>query len=486
MNINTKHWLATGTALAAIGLIALAIVWTETEVEDASRQRRQTTEIVQRYTELRLASFDYLRNREERARAQWYAVSARIDRLIAANHFLEPEHAAILAGLRARRAVAPQLFAELEAMRDEDFANAALRRRFEAQLVSRLLIDQQDSLADAFRLTEVANQRIERAQRRVVMVILAGLGLFGLIIGGLSLVIRRQVLAPMIRLQRATRDVAAGNLDLKLGPAGNDEIGDLSRNFDAMTQALRESFARIELGNRELAALNTELEAFNYSVAHDLRAPLRSLDGFSLALIEDYGDKLDAHGRDTLARIGAASQHMDGLIDGLLRLSRMGRSVIKPTRVDLSAMAGEIADEISRESPKRFVEWAIEPGLSIRADPALLRIAMQNLLQNAWKYTGRTDRPVIRVGARQRGTTDATEYYVADNGAGFDMKYADRLFGAFQRLHRAEDFPGTGIGLAIVKRIIRRHGGNIRAEAEPGKGATFFFSLQEAGNEQHV
>jgi signal transduction histidine kinase len=480
MNINTKHKLATGTALAVIGLIALAIGWAYTEVEDASRQRRQTTEILQRYTELRLVSFDYLRNREERARVQWHAASERINGLIAANHFLEPEHAAILAGLRARRAAAARLFAELDATRVGDFADAALRQRFEAQLISRLLIDQQDSFADAFRLTALANKRIEVAQQRVVMVILTGLALFALTIGSISWFIRRHVLVPIIRLQQVTQEVAAGNLSLSPAIGGDDELGALSRNFDAMTQALRESFAVLELNNRELAAANQELDAFSYSVSHDLRAPLRSIDGFSRVLVEDCSDRLNDECLDAIARIRAASQGMGHLIENLLRLSQVTRASLDVTRVDLSAMAREIAAEIDREAADRAVEWAIEPGLCIEADPALMRIALQNLLQNAWKFTGGTERPVIRVGALQRGAS--IEYYVADNGAGFDMAFADRLFGAFQRLHRAEEFPGSGIGLAIVKRIIRRHGGDIWAEAKPGEGASFHFSLKESEN----
>jgi signal transduction histidine kinase len=225
----------------------------------------------------------------------------------------------------------------------------------------------------------------------------------------------------------------------------------------------------------KLMAVNEELEAFSYSVSHDLRGPLRSMDGFSLVLIEDYGDKLDQEGKDALERIRAASQRMGHLIDDLLRLSQVTRAELDIRQVDLSVLARGIADAIDQEQPGRTVEWAIEPGLSIRADPALMRIAMQNLLQNAWKFSGRANRPVIRVGALQRDSK--TVYFVADNGVGFDMAHAGSLFGAFHRLHHVDDFPGTGIGLAIVQRIIRRHGGQIRAEAKEGEGATFFFSL---------
>jgi signal transduction histidine kinase len=250
------------------------------------------------------------------------------------------------------------------------------------------------------------------------------------------------------------------------------------------SQAQEDGLIKSELERRvaertaQLEAANKELASFSYSVSHDLRGPLRSMDGFSQVLLEDYGGKLDEEGKDALGRIRAASQRMGALIDDLLRLSQVTRADLNLTQVDLSAIAREIADGLDREQSGRSVEWAIEPGLSIPADRALIRIAMQNLLQNAWKFTGRTARPVIRVGALQRDAR--TVYFVADNGVGFDMTHADKLFGAFQRLHHAGDFPGTGIGLAIVQRIIRRHGGKIRAEAKEGEGATFFFSVKEA------
>jgi signal transduction histidine kinase len=249
----------------------------------------------------------------------------------------------------------------------------------------------------------------------------------------------------------------------------------IGTDYTARRQA---EFARIERSNQELAALNEELKAFSYSVSHDLRGPLRAMDGFSLALLEDYGDKLDDEGKDALNRIRAASQRMGCLIDDILRLSQVTRAELKLTQVDLSAIAREIADAIDRGPSGRPVKWIIAPGLSIRADQALMRIAMQNLLQNASKFTGRTERPLIRVGALERDAK--TAYFVADNGVGFDMAHAGNLFGAFQRLHHVDDFPGTGIGLAIVQRIIRRHHGEIWADSKEGEGATFFFSVKES------
>jgi light-regulated signal transduction histidine kinase (bacteriophytochrome) len=177
-------------------------------------------------------------------------------------------------------------------------------------------------------------------------------------------------------------------------------------------------------------------------------------------------------------RIRAASQRMGNLIDDLLRLSQVTRAGLNITRVDLSAVAREIASDIDRRPSERSAKWAIESGLSIHADLTLIRIAMQNLLENAWKFTGRTTEPVIRVGAIKRDAR--TIYFVADNGAGFDMAHSGKLFGAFQRLHHVGDFPGTGIGLAIAKRIIHRHDGEIWAEAKPDEGATFYFHVKES------
>ena len=481
MKIGTKERIVTGIGLAVIGIIAAMIWWTYTEVENTNRQRRVANEIGRGLTELRLLTFEYHLYHNERARVQWDAVSDRVDRLIANARFVDPAQMEILAGLHEKRAAGRRLFTELTAARGADREDAPLddaSRQFEAQLLGQLLTYQQENFTDALSLTDLATQRIIDAQRRVMIVILAGLVLIAAIIVGASWFLRRGVLAPIAGLQQATRQLAAGNWDFVLGIRGDDEIGALAQNFDAMTKALRKSFAQIERSNVDLGALNEELRAFSYSVSHDLRGPLRSMDGFSLALLEDYGDKLDDEGKDALHRIRAASQRMGYLIDDMLRLSQVTRAELKLTRVDFSAIAREIAEAMDREPSGRSVQWVIEPGLSVHADPTLMRIAMQNLLQNAWKFTGRTAGPVIRVGALERDAK--TVYFVADNGVGFDMAHADNLFGAFQRLHHVDDFPGTGIGLAIVQRIIRRHDGKIWAEAKEGEGATFFFTVKEA------
>jgi light-regulated signal transduction histidine kinase (bacteriophytochrome) len=227
----------------------------------------------------------------------------------------------------------------------------------------------------------------------------------------------------------------------------------------------------------QLLASNTEFEAFSYSVSHDLRAPLRAIAGFSRALEEDYGANLDETARDYLRRIQSGSKRMGDLIDDLLNLARISRSDLRLRPVDLSKLARKIGAEAAAQSG-RAIDFVVTPGLSARADPDLLRVALTNLIDNAWKYTRQTAAPRVEFTRLPVPDADgATVFLVRDNGAGFDMRYASKLFGAFQRLHHVDDFEGTGIGLATVRRILHRHGGRIWAEAAPGEGARFYFTL---------
>ncbi len=226
----------------------------------------------------------------------------------------------------------------------------------------------------------------------------------------------------------------------------------------------------------QLEVVNKELEAFSYSVSHDLRAPLRSIDGFSSALMEDYADKLDEQANSHLRRIRAAAQRMAQLIDDLLKLAFVTRSEMRTEAVDLSALANVILAECQTGEPLRQVECVVQDRIMGQGDPHLLRLVLENLLGNAWKFTGKKQQAKIEFAvADQDGQA---VYFVRDNGVGFDMTYAEKLFGAFQRLHAAADFPGVGVGLATVQRIIRRHGGRVSAQAAEGQGATFSFTLE--------
>jgi PAS domain S-box-containing protein len=235
---------------------------------------------------------------------------------------------------------------------------------------------------------------------------------------------------------------------------------------------------RVTVRTAQLEATNKELEAFCYSVSHDLRAPLRNIVGFSQALLQDYAELLDEPGKEYLHRACAAGQRMTRLIEDLLHLSRVGRSEMTRSSVDLSLMVQTVADELRKAEPERAVQWRILGGLKAQGDARLLRIAFENLIANAWKFTSRREKAVIEFGAETRDNEQV--FFVRDNGAGFDMTYGDKLFGVFQRLHSATEFPGTGIGLATVQRIINRHGGRIWAQGEVSNGATFYFTLPDA------
>jgi len=250
---------------------------------------------------------------------------------------------------------------------------------------------------------------------------------------------------------------------------------DLEQRVEARTHELSERNETLRRNAAELLAANQELDAFAYSVSHDLRAPLRSIDGFSQILLEDYGAQLDEAGQDSLRRVRTASQRMATLIDDLLKLARVTRVEMRTERVDLSAMAQDIVADLQRTDSARQVECTIAPGLEARADPPLVRVVLDNLLRNSWKYTAKQPRPRVEFGSTEANGGRA--FMVRDNGAGFDMKYMDKLFGVFQRLHSASEFEGTGVGLATVRRIITRHGGRIWAEGAVDQGATFYFTL---------
>ena len=299
----------------------------------------------------------------------------------------------------------------------------------------------------------------------------------------------RRTVRSLQAVSEGVERVAHGDFEHAIDVPPGDEIGDLAREANRTAERLRElreqadrQTARaqaqlLETQRQALAAetANKELESFSYSVSHDLRAPLRGIDGFSQALVEDETDRLSPQGKNYLQRIRAAAQRMAELIDDLLRLSRVSRADFRKEHVDLSALVTTVAGELRKANPDRNVELVVKPNVAANADARLIKITLENLLGNAWKFTSKVEGARIEFGTRD--DDGSVVYFVRDNGAGFDMKYADKLFGAFQRLHTDKEFPGTGIGLATVQRIVVRHGGRIWVEAAVGSGATFQFTL---------
>jgi signal transduction histidine kinase len=326
--------------------------------------------------------------------------------------------------------------------------------------------------------------RVERyaAIAAVMLFVSLALALF------LSHFARRSIAEPVVRLAEVARTVSREkNYTIRAQRGKEDaELAELVQTFNEMLEQIGERDRglqkahdelerRVEERTAEWVAANRELESFSYSVSHDLRSPLRGIDGFGQALAEDYGDKLDATANSYIQRIRAATQRMGLLIDDLLNLSRVTRSQMQREPIDLSNMAQSIASELTRRDRKRKVEWVIANGMEAFGDSRLLHVVLDNLLGNAWKYTSKHNQARIEFG--RQGTNGSVTYFVKDDGAGFNPEYSQRLFGAFQRLHGPAEFPGTGIGLATVQRIILRHGGRVWAESAVEHGATFYFTL---------
>jgi light-regulated signal transduction histidine kinase (bacteriophytochrome) len=256
----------------------------------------------------------------------------------------------------------------------------------------------------------------------------------------------------------------------------NLDITEVKRIEDEIRKLNDELEQRVAERTDQLLATNRELEAFSYSVSHDLRAPLRGINGWSQALLEDYGDQMDEQALRYLNRVRAETLRMGKLIDDLLQLSRLTRSEMHKERVNLSVMAHAIVHRLRENEPERQVDVVIHDGLIARGDAHLIEIALSNLFGNAYKFTGQNPNAHIEFGRME--IDHAPVFFIRDNGVGFDMTYSAKLFGAFQRMHRATEFPGTGIGLATVQRIIHRHGGRVWAEAQVDQGATFYFTLE--------
>ncbi|MDX1755069.1 MAG: ATP-binding protein [Marinobacter sp.] len=320
--------------------------------------------------------------------------------------------------------------------------------------------------------------------------VLAAVGI-GLVIQLLLAIVayklQRIVSKPIIALSNTAERIAQKHdYSIRAPVSSHDELGRLSATFNDMISTIqlqnqrilesRDSLEKkVQDRTAQLSLANRELEAFSYSVSHDLRQPLRAIEGFSQALEEDCEDQLNDLGKDYLRRVRAASVRMGNLIDGLLVLSRVSRQPVEAERVDLTAMLREINDELAAIGDSLPTEVIIQPDMSVIGDSRMLRVAFQNLLENAWKYSSKKDRRRIEIGARQE--SDNTVVTIRDNGAGFDMQYVEKLFVAFNRLHTPSEFGGTGIGLATVYRVIRRHHGDVWAESTVGEGATFHVKL---------
>jgi signal transduction histidine kinase len=485
----TVVWAATGAGVGG------GLYTTFQDLNAALHKDRVARDIGRGVFELTLLTGDYLLHHEIRAQTQWQRKHETLGRLLEEAGFEPAGGESTLAVLRAAHLAINDAFAGLVAAfaaRRAQGADAGQSRALEQRLVTVILTKSQTMGADAFRLASRSEAEVADAARRAQGFVILLIVIIVIMVTGTWIVFARRVVGPIRELHRGIGIVGGGDLDHRLGTRGRDEIAEVGSSLDEMTEKLKTTLvSRDELAKEvterkraeetlrrardELAAANQELEAFAYTVSHDLRAPLRGMDGFSQAVVEDYGDKLDEQGRDYLARIRSASQRMAQLIDDILTLSRATRTELEREPVDLSEMARSIAASLSKTEPARQVSFNIAPNVVAHGDARLLRGIMENLLGNAWKFSRNNAQACIEFGATENDGKMA--FFVRDNGAGFDPAYAHKLFQPFQRLHSTSEFEGTGIGLATVARIARRHGGTAWAESKVDQGATIYFTL---------
>jgi len=336
-------------------------------------------------------------------------------------------------------------------------------------------------------ITEVDQAEAYAPVNSMAVTMVTIVALLTLIVVAAGFLLARTITQPLARLVAGAAEIGRhGHLDQKVGTEDRGEIGELSRAFDRMAAELKETTVsiddlerRIHERTAQLEAANRELEAFTYSVSHDLRAPLRAIDGYTRILLDDYQPLLDAEGKRVCSVISESAHRMSDLIDDLLTFSRLGRSALNPSKIDMETMATTIFQELTTAQGRKRIDFKVDSVPPAVGDPALLRQVWVNLLSNAIKFSSRQKRAVIRV--RGENMENEAVYSVQDNGVGFDMQYADKLFGVFQRLHSVREFEGNGVGLALVQRVIHRHGGRVWAEGEVGKGATFYFALPHQG-----
>ena len=471
MKLKTMLYLNAVISISILILIGLVILWTEQQENKASEEELLADSIIKEMSDLQSLTFAYSLYHEEQVKEEWQLKYASQEKLLAGLNFEDSERQAIAARMHDNLGDIKQMFPGVVAahLKQESVGSeTAVYKETEDMLINRMLLQSQAIVSDAYRLVQISGNELNAAHRNGLLLVLFLVAITSGVYISVSIFTIRSIVKPLAELQKGTEIIGSGNLEHRVNVRSYDEINRLSAAFDQMTARLQERTAHLEEAIKEL-------ESFAYSASHDLRTPLRSIDGFSMAILEDYSMKLDETGRSYLARVRAAAQKMSDIIDAMLSLSRLTRREMLVGTVDMSALAKTAAEKLRKTQPDRKVEFVIADGITATGDAAMLGIVMENFFDNAWKFTGKHPAARIEFGITQ--TEGKTTYFVRDDGAGFDMTYVDKLFKPFERLCTESEFPGIGIGLIAVQRIIHRHGGKVWAEGEVEKGATFYFTL---------
>jgi signal transduction histidine kinase len=486
MRIATRLTLAGLFSVGVVAVIGAVLLSATQQVRQELTKNETAGEIFNAVTAVRYLTLEYVLRHEDRVQTQWQLKHASLAKLLAtATEFTDSQERGIMDELRHTHTSIGSLFPQLVTSHQERQSNkgkSAVLEELESRLTGQITNKTQAMLSDALSLSRQSRAGVLAAQHRVSMAVMAFGGIVVCVVASTLFLTLRSVTRPLAKLREGTAVVGAGNLDFQLGVTARNEIGELARAFDQMTEKLKTTtVSRDELEQRviertaQLETANKELEAFSYSISHDLRAPLRAIHGFSRILLEEHAPHLGDEAQRYLHLVHANAQHMGQLIDDLLAFSRLSRQPLKRQRVVCADLVHQVLEELGGEHAGRRVDIAIGNLPLCQADPGLLKQVLVNLCANALKFTRQREVAVIEIGCRE--AAGECVYFVKDNGVGFDMQYIGKLFGVFQRLHRADEYDGTGVGLAIVQRIIHRHGGRVWAEAAVNQGATFSFTL---------
>ena len=493
---------AVGT-LVLVGLAPL-VVWSFLAFADARKGHDLSAEIMFNVFERASLRDQYFLHPEDRVVALWDERKEAADRLfrLADRQIRGAEDRRrverMREGIDRIAAIFHRIVGNAAAARTMN-GDRTVRDELDKRLRSQLLL-RAAAVRDAARELESANlRRVEQTYRRLLVVIGTSAVLLALATIVVGIQLGRQVRRGLAPLHGGAKRISGGDLGHRFEVDGSDEFSDLARAFNATTDKLRDVMARHreEVGVREdaeeeIRRLNValearvlelegavrEMESFSYSVAHDLRAPVRAVDSFAAILARDFGDEMKEEERRLIGKVRENSRRMGLLIDDLLEFSRTSRTAMTAGPIDMNRLASEVVEAQAAAAAKAGVELRVGALPPAIGDERLIRIALENLVSNAVKFSSGRPAAVAELGARPGD--GGPEYFVRDNGAGFDPEFGGKLFGVFQRLHRTEEFEGTGIGLALVKRIVERHGGKVRAEGQPGRGATFSFTLPDA------
>ena len=498
MKIRTQFIITMALFGVTLFIIAVSIINTSRQVMHLARQDEIVRNIERAASELGYLANDYLYYQESQQWARWMAKFASFTAHLASLRTDSPEEQAIINNIKGNQqrlqAIFSAVVSSLEGASQTKDA-AALRELVQISW-SRMAVQDQEMSFNIIRLSQVIGGQKDRLTQKNIWLVLTLLALFGAYFIINFAIVYRRVFASLAELEAGAKIIGTGNLDFALAVKRNDEIGNLSRAFNLMTASLKDVTASKAELEREVAerriveaalqertvlleGANKELESFTYSVSHDLRAPLRAINGFARMVLNECGTKLGEEEMRKLQVIQKNAVDMGQLIDDLLSLSRLGRQPVESTTIDMASLAQTVYDDLHASVAGRVVKFDILAPPPALGDKVLIRQVMVNLLANAVKFTQPRTDGAIEFSGRDEGTECI--YYVKDNGVGFDMRYVDKLFGVFQRLHAKDEFEGTGVGLAIVQRSVLKHGGRVWAEGKLNEGATFYFSLPKAG-----